>query len=175
MDHGPTTPGTTVPGTVGEANPHVLDVMRTAEQELRHLIEERAEVTKRIGTVKQTILGLAKLFGDGILDAALLDLVDHRNRARRPGITWACRRVLMEARRPISARDVCAEIQRTSPALLANHKDPLATVNTILGRLAEYGEASVMSGEHGLRVWLWVAEYGGGSESPPGGKGSGPA
>jgi hypothetical protein len=33
----------------------------------------------RIGSLKQTIVGLAKIFGDGILDAGLLDLVDRKS------------------------------------------------------------------------------------------------
>ena len=173
MDHGPT-PDNAVSATAGDSNPHVLDVVRRAEQELRQLIEERTEVTKRIGTVKQTIVGLAKLFGDGILDAALLDLVNRRSCSRQPGITWACRRVLMEAQRPMSARDVCDEIQRTVPALLASHKDPMATINTILGRLVAYGEAIVMPGDRGQRGWLWAAEHDGRSGTPDG-EGSGPA
>ena len=156
MDHGPTTdkPAAGAPG----ANRHVQDVIRRAEHELRQLIEERSEVTKRIGTVKQTIVGLANLFGDGILDAALLDLVDRKSSSRQPGITRACRRVLMEAERPMSARAVCDEIQKTVPALLARHKDPMATINTILSRLVEYGEATVVPGDRGQRAWRWAAD-----------------
>jgi hypothetical protein len=157
MDNGQTADQAAADAPGGE-NRHMVEVIQQAERELRQLIEERAEVTKRIGTVKQTIVGLAKLFGDGILDAALLDLVDHRSGSRRPGITRACRRVLMEAGRPMSARDVCDEIQRTAPALLAHHKDPLATINTILGRLVEYGEATVLPGDRGQRGWLWAAQ-----------------
>src|ERR1700679_739392 len=110
MDHGQMTekPAAGAPG----ANRHVQDVIQRAEHELRQLIEERSEVTKRIGTVKQTIVGLANLFGDGILDAALLDLVDRKSSSRQPGITRACRRVLMEAERPMSAREVCDDICR---------------------------------------------------------------
>jgi len=145
-------------GRLGEANRHVLDVMRRAEQELRQLIDERVEVTKRIGTVKRTIVGLSKLFGDGALDAGLLDLFDGRSGARQPGITSTCRRVLMEARRPMSARQVCDEIQGMMPALLARHQDPMATINTILGRLVQYGEATVTAGDRGQRVWVWAAE-----------------
>ena len=144
--------------TPGDTNHHVLCVMRRAEQQLRQLIEERAEVTKRIGTVKQTIVGLAKLFGDGALDAVLLEIFDYKKAARQPGITRTCRRVLMEGRRPMSARDVCDEIQRMAPALLARHKDPMATINTILGRLVEYGEATISPGDRGQRTWLWAAE-----------------
>jgi hypothetical protein len=172
MDHGPTTekPAASAPG----ANRHVQDVIRRAEQELRLLIEERSEVTKRIGTVKQTIVGLANLFGDGILDAALLELVDRKSSSRQPGITRACRRVLMEAERAMSAREVCDEIQKTVPALLARHKDPMATINTILGRLVEYGEATVASADRGQRSWLWAADREGGPSVPDAeGSGSG--
>lgn len=157
MDHGRISDNL-VPNTPADANAHVLDVMRRAEQELRQLLQKRADVTKRIGTVKQTIMGLAKLFGDGILDDALSNLVDRKNRSRQPGITRACRTVLIEARRPMSAHDVCNEIQRSVPALLVSHKDPMATVNTILGRLAKYGEASMVPGDRGQRAWLWTAE-----------------
>lgn len=148
------------------------DVIRRAEHELRQLIEERAQVTKRIGAVKQTIVGLANLFGDGILDAALLDLLDRKGSSRQPGITRACRRVLMEAGRPISAREVCDAVQRTVPALLARHKDPMATINTILGRLVEYDEATVLSGDRGPRLWLWAGEQESTSSPAPDGEGS---
>jgi hypothetical protein len=170
MDHGTT--ADKAEGRPRGANPHVQDVIRRAEGELRQLIEERAEVTKRIGTVKQTIVGLANLFGDGILDTALLDLVDRKSGPRQPGITRACRRVLLEAGRPMSARKVCDEIQRTLPNLLVRHKDPMATINTILGRLVDYGEATVLPGDHGQRAWLWAAERDSKSSHAPDGEGS---
>jgi len=34
---------------------------------LRQLLQQRAEIMRRIGTVKQTISGLANLFGDALL------------------------------------------------------------------------------------------------------------
>jgi len=64
----------------------------------------------------------------------------------------------MEAERPMSAREVCDEIQKTAPALLVRHKDPMATINTILSRLVDYGEATVVSGDRGQRAWLWAAD-----------------
>jgi hypothetical protein len=150
--------GKTAPGNTDGDNRHVQAVIQQAELELRGLLKERAKVTKRIGSLKQTINGLAEIFGDGILSAALLDLVDPKINSRQSGITPACRRILMEARRPMSARGLCDEIQRTMPALLAHHKDPVATVYTILGRLVSYGEATGLSGDRGKRAWLWAAE-----------------
>jgi chorismate mutase len=36
---------------------HVQEVIRQAHDELRQLLQQRAEIMKRIGTVKQTISG----------------------------------------------------------------------------------------------------------------------
>jgi hypothetical protein len=139
-------------------NRHAQVVIRQAERELRQLIEERAKVTKRIGSLKHTIAGLVELFGDSILDTAVLSLLDRKGRFRQPGITPACRTILMEAGRPMSARDVRDEIQRTTPGLLAHHKDPMPTIYTILKRLVDYGEATGLPRGRGRRSWLWAAE-----------------
>ena len=144
------------PGTPGGDNCHVLHVVQQAERELHQLTEQRAGIAKRILSVKQTIIGLADLFGDDILDTALLDLFDRKGTSRRPGITLACRRLLMEAEQPMSARDVCDGIQRTSPALLAHHKYPMATIYTILGRLAYYGEVTGFHGDRGRAAGVHV-------------------
>ncbi|HEX4785420.1 MAG TPA: hypothetical protein VH350_13845 [Candidatus Sulfotelmatobacter sp.] len=156
--HQTSSPDQAVSGAPGNTNLYVLDVMRRAEQELRQLIEKRAEISKRIGTVQRTMVGLAKLFGDDILRADLLHLFARERGTRQAGITWACRKTLMEARRPMRAHDLCEEIQRTAPALLANHKHPTASMTTILRRLVDYGEAKAMPGDDGQCAWLWVAE-----------------
>ena len=86
----------------GSGDPHVQEVMRAAHEELKQLLRQRADVMKRIGTVKQTIVGLANLFGDDVLSEELLELVDRKASGRQPGFTKACRMVLMEADRPPS-------------------------------------------------------------------------
>jgi hypothetical protein len=73
---------------------HVQEVIRQAQDELRGLMQHRADVTKRIGMVKQTISGLANLFGDGFLNEELMGLVDRKNSGRQPGFTKACRMIL---------------------------------------------------------------------------------
>jgi hypothetical protein len=113
---------------------------------------------KRIGTVKQTIVGLANLFGDQVLTDDLLELVDRKPNGRQPGFTKACRTLLMETRHPMGAREVCAELERRAPTMLARHKDPLASVTTVLNRLVDYGEARTLNNERGRRVWEWVSE-----------------
>src|SRR4051812_44619372 len=53
--------------TSGIANPAALDgqideVIRSAQRELAQLLTQRAELVKRIGTVKQTLVHMARLF-----------------------------------------------------------------------------------------------------------------
>ncbi|MGZ4897354.1 MAG: hypothetical protein ACXV9O_12990, partial [Candidatus Angelobacter sp.] len=83
------------------ADPHVQEVIRSAERELHELLERRAELMKRIGTIKQTLAGLANIFGDGVLSDQLLSLLDRKSASRQPGFTRACRVVLMDAKKPL--------------------------------------------------------------------------
>jgi hypothetical protein len=140
---------------------YVQEVLRQAQRELRDLLRERADIMKRIGTVKQTIVGLANMFGNEVLDGELLDLVDRRSNGRRqPGFTRACRMVLIEARGPMTAREVCEQLRGRFAGLLINHKDPLASVTTVLNRLAEYGEARSSTNRQGKRAWEWLVYTG---------------
>jgi hypothetical protein len=139
-------------------NGHVEEVVRQAHDELRQLLHQRADVMRRIGTIKQTIAGLANLFGDEVLSDELLELVDRKSSGRQPGFTKACRMILMDANRALSARDVCDRIQEKAPPMLARHKDPMASVTTVLNRLVAYGEAKAVVLDNGRRAWQWVAD-----------------
>jgi hypothetical protein len=146
-------------GMVAHANgAPVEQVVKAAHDELLQLLEQRAEIVKRIGTVKQTIVGLANLFGDHVLGEDLLELIDRKPNGRQSGFTKGCRTALMEARRPLGAREVCQELEKRSPAILSRHKDPLASVTTVLNRLVDYGEARSLSNDRGRRVWEWVSD-----------------
>lgn len=136
---------------------HVQQVVRQAHEELCQLLRQRAEIMKRIGTVKQTISGLANLFGDQILSEELLELLDRKSNGRQPGFTKACRMILMEAGRAMTSRDICDYFQQKMPTLLARHKDPMASVTTVLNRLVDYGEAEALLA-NGRRAWRWVAD-----------------
>jgi len=150
--------GNTNPGFLRSGDTHVQQVVRAAHEELQQLLRQRAEIMKRIGTVKQTIAGLANLFGDGVLNEELLELMDRKAAGRQPGFTKACRLVLMEANQPLAAREVCERIRKRIPSILLRHKDPLASVTTVLNRLVDYGEARAVSREGGRRGWEWIAD-----------------
>src|ERR1700692_2492653 len=139
-------------------NGHVEEVVRQAHEELRQLLQQRAEVMRRIATIKQTIAGLANLFGDEVLSDELLELVDRKSSGRQPGFTKACRMILIDSNRALSARDVCDRLLDKVPPMLARHKDPMASVTTVLNRLVAYGEAQAVSLDNGRRAWEWVAD-----------------
>jgi len=141
-----------------EKDAHVRLVVKQAHEELVQLMEQRADVMKRIGTLKQTISGLANLFGTGVIDDEVLELVGGpKDKKRQTGFTNACRQILLEAKSPLSAREVCEIMQERMPTLLLRHREPLASVTTVLNRLAGYGEAEPVVC-NGRRAWLWVAE-----------------
>ena len=141
-----------------EPDPHVKRVIKQAHDELLQLLQQRSDLMKRIGTLKQTISGLANLFGDNVLGDELLELIgETKDKRRQPGFTNACRKILIDAKRPLTAREVSQILQDRSPLLLATHRDPLASVTTVLNRLSGYGEAE-SSVRDGRRSWNWVSE-----------------
>jgi len=136
---------------------HIEEVLRTAEAKLQELVRERAEIVRRIGAIKRTIVGVTKLCGNEALSPSAQQILRNNGAIRTLGLTDSCRRVLMEASHPLSARAICAELEKRDDSLLARHKDPVASVTTVLNRLARYGEASAVA-EGGRSAWLWSTE-----------------
>jgi hypothetical protein len=142
---------TNVPGT-GQID----KVIEEMHREFRSLLLQKAMLARRIGTLKQTIKGLANLVGEDIVGEELSEIADRKSSTRTRGFTKTCRLVLMESKCPLISQEVREEIERRNPALLAHHKDPLASVTTVLSRLTRYGEARAVVREHGQRAWEWV-------------------
>jgi hypothetical protein len=137
---------------------HVQAVIIAAERELQQLLQERAEIMKRIGTVRQTLVCLAKLFGENVLSPEVTRLLGRGSTRKQPGFTRACRVVLMEAKGPLEARQGSRELQRRFPELVERHKDPVASVTTVFNRLVGYAEVRSFHNQKGRRVWEWIAE-----------------
>lgn len=134
----------------------VQKVVLQARGELERLLQQQASIKARIGSVKQTIVGLAAIFGEGILSEDLREVVGKDNGGRKRGLTTACRLALMKADHALSVREVCDRIHKKTPALLSTHKDPLASIATILNRLVNYGEAQRTVVGDNTRAWEWV-------------------
>jgi hypothetical protein len=76
---------------------------------------------------------------DELIGEGILELVDHKPNARQPGFTKTCRVRLMESDRPLLTHEVCQKIVQRNPVRLAGQNKPLASVSTLLNRLASYG------------------------------------
>lgn len=136
----------------------VQNTMRHLRDELAQLLEQRTAVMRRIAGAKRTIVGLASLFGDNALDDNLRELVGMGTAKRTPGLTNMCRTVLMEADRGLTVQDVMEEVCAHNPALLAGHKNAIASLNTILNRLVHSGEAQHVLLNNRKRGWQWVVD-----------------
>jgi hypothetical protein len=136
----------------------IQPIVNSAREELRHLLQQRADITKRIGTIKQTILGLCSLFGDDELgDDNLREFAEHKPATRRPGLTQACRTVLRKLDRPLTARELSEHLQQQGPPSVRSSKNLAASVAVILERLVQYGEARVVLSNNGRRAWLPIS------------------
>jgi hypothetical protein len=156
---------TTVTSPAPPVNGHVEEVIRSAQRELNQLLHQRAETMKRIGTVKQTLVCLAKVFGEDVLTPEVMRLLGRGATRKQPGFTRACRVVLMEALTPLEARHGLRELQRRFPELIERHKDPIASVTTVFNRLVGYAEVRSFRNGKGRRVWEWIAEPGNDAEA----------
>ena len=155
-------------GRSGQSSPgaHVNKLLEEIYGEFQALMIQRETILRRIGTLRRTIIGLANLFGHEVVDERVLEAIDRKSSSRSHGLTRTCRLALMESSGPLTCQQVCDDIKHRNPALLAKHKDPLASVNTVLNRLAKYGEARIVK-ERGKRAWEWATEIGaGGPDSP---------
>jgi hypothetical protein len=136
--------------------PDVQVIAKAAHDELRRLIKQRCEISKRIAKIKRTVAGLLNLFGGNELSVGPRELGNSKPIVR-PGITQACRKVLMEADCPLTARNVCEQIRQRTTLDLPCSRNLIAAVTTVLGRLAQYGEARTVLCDNGPRAWVWVS------------------
>jgi len=137
--------------------PHVLEVIQSMQLELAGLLQQRAEIMRRVGTIRQTLAGLAKVFGESNLDGDLS--AGRRGTGNRPaGFTRACRLILMESPTPLGVRRGCDELRRRFPELAQRQKDLSASVSTIFQRLVGYAEARCFRDSQGTRLWEWITE-----------------
>jgi hypothetical protein len=135
---------------------HAAEVVRAAQQELDTLLRQRSEIVKRIGAVKQTLVGLTSIFDCSAQGISLtVNGFTEVSGAHLTGLTNACRMALLQARTPLRPHQVRDRL-RFQGLSLENHRDPVATVTTVLRRLGQYGEARAVIQPDGKRAWEWV-------------------
>ena len=133
-------------------SPSLDEVVRRVTAELKELTCEHNEIMKRIGNLRRTLSGLATIFGNGAIEMTP-DTTGGKKYSWQ-GFTNICRLILMSAETPLSSQQVCALVKQRSE-IGTRHRDPLASVTTVLNRLAKYGEVTYEIGQTGSRLWRW--------------------
>ena len=133
--------------------------MRQAHEELRQLLQQRADVMRRIGTVKQTITGLAESLRGWSVERGVAGAGGSQEQRTPAGLHQGMPQDSVGGGAGVERRrDVCDEIRKKVPPMLTRHKDPVASVTTVLNRLVDYGEAQAVVLSNGRRAWRWIAD-----------------
>jgi hypothetical protein len=149
----------------GVEDADVERVVGQIQQQLQILRAEHVAIAKKIWLIKNTIAGLAEVFGPGVVGADLQNMLAPApvRRRRSRGLTDACREALQEASEAQTLKQISGSIQERYPALLSHHRYPMAILQIMLRRLVMYGEAEEVGGTAGLRSWKLSSQRSGGS------------
>lgn len=120
-------------------------------KELLALQKQLREVEDEIVAVRQALHGLSLILGEEYFSEELLRLISPK-RTNIRGLSSVCRLLLLHAPHAYSVREVCDRINTTDPLLLAHHRNPMASVMSVLRQLARRGEI-IRRTENGKSVW----------------------
>jgi hypothetical protein len=123
----------------------------TISKELSTLQKQLREVEGDIVAVRQTLRGLSLILGEEYFSEDLLRLIRPK-RTNVRGLSSVCRSLLLHAPHAYSVREVCDLINATEPLLLTHHRNPMASVMSVLRQLARRGEV-IRRTESGKSVW----------------------
>lgn len=125
--------------------------VRRITKELSALQKQLREVEDDIVAVRQALHGLSLILGEEHFSEELLRLIRPK-RAQIRGLSSVCRSLLLRAPYAYSVREVCDRINATDPLLLAHHRNPMASVMSVLRQLARRGEI-IRRTQNGKSVW----------------------
>jgi hypothetical protein len=120
-------------------------------KELLTLRKELREVEDDIAAARQALHGLSLILGEEYVSDELLRLI-HPKRTNIRGLSSVCRSLLVKPPYAYSVREICDCINATDPLLLTHHKNPMASVMSVLRQLARRGEI-IRRTENGKSVW----------------------
>ena len=132
-------------------------VFHLAHDELLCLLDQEEKLAARITTVKQSLVALAKLFGDHLLEKDLIDRrvlrVIRARKKRSIGLTSAMRVILSESDGQLTTHEVYRLLLSRFPESVQHHKTPTSSIATVLKRLTISGELMEARDRHNVRVW----------------------
>jgi hypothetical protein len=133
--------------------PELRQTVGLVQSQLTQLLQQRAAVVKRIAMVRRAIEGLNSIFAEPAGEPAQTTGENGRFRDLAcSSLTAACRAVLRNSTRPLTAHDTAA-LLRTTRAVTDENLD--RHVASICRRLVVYGEATVTMTDSGRRAWAW--------------------
>ena len=127
----------------------------SAQAELESLLEKKAEIERRIGAVRKSISILEPFYQQESHRGRLQSLSAMMTRPANIGITEAVERALMsssEGLSPTQVRDLLKAHDYPVHGI-----NPMATVHTVLKRLASRPDGSVVTAVSGKTVYKYVA------------------
>jgi hypothetical protein len=147
--------------SVGSSSPQFLafEYLRPSgeriQEEMLSLQRELKEVEEEISAVKSTLYGLSVIFGKEVFSEQLLQSLRPKSGCKVRGLTATCQAVLVKTSHPCSVSAVCNLVRAVNPLLLIHHRNPRASVMTVLRNFAKRGQV-VRRTENGRSVWLWA-------------------
>src|SRR6185437_10216470 len=125
------------------------------QEEMSSLQKELKQINEEISAVKTTLYGLSIIFGEEVFSQPLLRALRSKPSGKVRGLTAACEAVLVKTTHPCSVSTVCNLVRAVNPLLLIHHRNPRASVMTVLRNFARRGQV-VRKTEYGRSVWQWV-------------------
>lgn len=128
------------------------EAYEAAASELEALVKEQERIEGRILALRKSMNGLALLISEhegkdsaDYAHARLRQIVD-------TSLTEDIRKIMTAAKGPLTTSDVREELNKLGGSL-AEHSNPLATINAILNRLQEQGYVSETV-KDGRKAWV---------------------
>jgi hypothetical protein len=138
-------------------NEEYRKTLTAARAELDSLVEQREEIERRIGQLKQAIVALVPLGEDEDKSAFGFDLKTIQVEVQAMGITDTCREILKAAGHGMNPIEVKEKIVQLKPEF-AKQKNLMASVHTVLKRLVP-AEVSSFIGKEGETLYRWKQRY----------------
>jgi hypothetical protein len=133
-------------------------ILEEMQKQLKTLKQEHSAIHKRVVMVRQTIDGLVSVFGQNSIGEDLrAALKSGMPKPSGPGLSRICCVVLAQSSRGLTVAELLVAMQQKHPALLADNKNPKASLTTVLNRLLSCGAVQGMSDERGAKVWLYTS------------------
>lgn|SRR5262249_61256120 len=129
---------------------------KAAEHELRGLLRHRAQVNRRIATLRKTI---RVTMGVDVPRSAQTSAAIHLSPRKREGITRACRTVLEQANTPLTVLQIAQRVRFSHAHTASRQRDLLASISAVLRSLLASGEANNTFDDDGSRTWFAIKRH----------------